>query len=153
MISRDRNRKECGLICLKPKKEQQAFCCFFNGCFRRNIFRKKSYVAVFFHLKKRKKRMEEEEPITIPIVADHANEEKEGTEEEEEEEEEDATVAATHKEAHKFIVHVLKANRIAEYTKRKGKGYSDAFATLTLTSKPTHSFTTKTIKRTTVKKR
>ena len=54
-------------------------------------------------------------------------------------------------EVPKVIVHVLRANGIVGYTKRKGKEFSDAFATLTLTSKPTHSFNTKTVKRTTVK--
>lgn len=54
-------------------------------------------------------------------------------------------------EVPKVVVHVLRANGIAGYTKRKGKEFSDAFATLTLTSKPTHSFNTKTIKRTIVK--
>ena len=102
----------------------------------------------------------EEEPKAIPVIAEHDDDDDAVLVVEEGETKEKAaevgpvkspkTICVT--EIPKVVVHVLRANGIVGYTKRKGKEFSDAFATLTLTSKPTHSFNTKTIKRTTVNK-
>lgn len=85
----------------------------------------------------------EEESKAVPIIAEHT--------EEAEVKVKKSPGGIEIAEVPKVVVHVLRANGIAGYTKRKGKEFSDAFATLTLTSKPTHSFSTKTIKRTIVK--
>ena len=99
----------------------------------------------------------EEESKAIPVIAEHEDDDEtsvvmvEGVvkgKAETEPAKSPKTVCVT--EIPKVVVHVLRANGIVGYTKRKGKEFSDAFATLTLTSKPTHSFNTKTIKRTTV---